>query len=208
MGGPEMAPHTPPSAPRSSRGLDRTRDPEPARDTAPGAPRSSRGLDRTSDAGRGHDRDGGSAVPIITEPHVHVDDTELVGLERDVLALTAEERRWGRRRVTTRAGRTLALALPTGSVLIPGDVLHVGPGWYVAVEAAPEPVLVVTPRSREEAIRVAFEVGNRHFMLALDGERLLVPDDPAMDQLLARLGVVFERRAAVFVPVGPGHRHD
>src|SRR5206468_11618385 len=47
-GGPEMAPHTPPSAPRSSRGLDRTSNPEPARDTAPGAPRSSRGLDRTS----------------------------------------------------------------------------------------------------------------------------------------------------------------
>src|SRR5206468_1459338 len=137
---PEPARDTAPGAPRSSRGLDRTGDPELARDTAPGAPRSSPGLDRTSDAGRGHDRDGGSAVPIITEPHVHVDDTELVGLERDVLALTAEERRWGRRRVTTRAGRTLALALPTGSVLIPGDVLHVGPGWYVAVEAAPEPV--------------------------------------------------------------------
>jgi len=147
-------------------------------------------------------------TPVVTEPRVHVQDAELVGLERDVLVLTAEERRWGRRRVTTRAGRALALALPTGSVLVPGDVLHVGSGWYVAVEAAAEPVLAVTPRSREEAIRVAFEVGNRHFTLALDGERLLVPDDPAMDQLLTRLGVGFERRVAVFVPVGPGHRHD
>ena len=146
-------------------------------------------------------------TPVVTEPRVHVHDAELVGLERDALVLTAEERRWGRRRVTTRAGRALALALPTGSVLVPGDVLHVGSGWYVSVEAAAEPVLAVTPRSREEAIRVAFEVGNRHFMLALDGERLLVPDDPAMDQLLTRLSVVFERRAAVFVPVGPGHRH-
>ena len=175
MGVPEMAPHTPPSAPRSSRGLDRA---------------------------------GGSAVPVVTEPRVHVHDVELAGLERDVLVLTAEERRWGRRRVTTRAGRALALALPTGSVLVPGDVLYVGPGWYVAVEAAAEPVLAVTPRSREEAVRVAFEVGNRHFTLALDGEQLLVPDDPAMDQLLTRLGVDFERRAAVFVPVGPGHGHD
>ena len=65
----------------------------------------------------------------------------------------------------------------------------------------------ITVAPHYEAIRVAFEVGNRHFMLALDGERLLVPDDPAMDQLLTRLSVVFERRAAVFVPVGPGHRH-
>src|SRR3989442_855731 len=127
MGGPEMAPHSPPSAPRSSQGLDRA---------------------------------GGSAVPVVTEPRVHVHDVELAGLERDVLVLTAEERRWGRRRVTTRAGRALALALPTGSVLVPGDVLYVGPGWYVAVEAAAEPVLAVTPRSRDEAFVVAHLEGS------------------------------------------------
>src|SRR3989442_373531 len=96
MGVPEMAPHTPPPAPRSSQGLDRA---------------------------------GGSAVPVVTEPRVHVHDVELVGLERDVLVLTAEERRWGRRRVTTRAGRALALALPTGSVLVPGDGLFPAGGF-------------------------------------------------------------------------------
>ena len=116
-------------------------------------------------------------APVVTSPHVHVPDSELARLERDLLVLTAEERRWGRRRVTTRAGRALALALPTGSQLTPGEVLYVGAGWYVAIEAAPEPVLAVTPRSREEALRVAFEVGNRHFTLALDGDRLLVPDE-------------------------------
>ncbi|PYM37463.1 MAG: urease accessory protein UreE [Candidatus Rokuibacteriota bacterium] len=147
-------------------------------------------------------------VVVVTHPHVHLHDADLSRLERDALVLTAEERRWGRRRVTTQAGRTLALALPTGSVLTPGDILHVGPGWYVVIEAAREPVLAVTPRSREEALRIAFEVGNRHFTLAIDGERLLVPDDPAMDQLLGRLGVAFERVQSVFVPVGAGHRHD
>ncbi|MGH7356931.1 MAG: urease accessory protein UreE [Candidatus Rokuibacteriota bacterium] len=147
-------------------------------------------------------------APVVTVPHVHVSDADLAGLERDLLVLTAEERRWGRRRVTTRAGRTLALALPTGSQLIPGEVLYVGAGWYVAIEAAPEPVLAVTPRSPEEALRIAFEVGNRHFTLALEGERLLVPDDPAMDQLLTRLGVAFRREQTRFVPIGAGHRHD
>src|SRR5438094_2219059 len=147
-------------------------------------------------------------VVVVTHPHVHLHDADLSRLERDALVLTAEERRWGRRRVTTQAGRTLALALPTGSVLTPGDILHVGPGWYVVIEAAREPVLAVTPRSREEALRIAFEVGNRHFTLAIDGERLLVPDDPAMDRLLARLGVAFERVEAVFDPIGMGHRHD
>jgi urease accessory protein len=100
------------------------------------------------------------------------------------------------------------LALPTGSVLTPGDVLYVGPDWYLTIEAAEEPVIAVLPRSREEGIRVAFEVGNRHFALALDGDRLLIPDDPAMEQLLTRLGVSWHRTRAIFVPVGAGHRHD
>jgi len=102
----------------------------------------------------------------------------------------------------------LALALPTGSVLTPGEILYVAAEWYVIVDAAPEAVLAVTPRSTEEGLRLAFEVGNRHFSLALDGERVLVADDPAMEQLLTRLGVTFERMHAVFMPIGMSHRHE
>src|SRR5262245_7089368 len=148
------------------------------------------------------------AVIVIAQVQIHPDSSTLEGLERDALVLTAEERRWGRRRVRTRAGRELALALPTGTVLAPGEVIHVGDGWYVVIEPAEEAVLAVTPRSREEALRVAFEVGNRHFTIALDGERLLVADDPAMEQLLTRLAVLWQRDRAVFVPISGGHRHD
>src|SRR5436190_18768914 len=95
-------------------------------------------------------------VVVVTHPHVHLHDADLSRLERDALVLTAEERRWGRRRVTTQAGRTLALALPTGSVLTPGDILHVGPGWYVVIEAARQPGLAVPPRPRGVARRNAF----------------------------------------------------
>jgi urease accessory protein len=148
-----------------------------------------------------------SALPVVTAPRLDARDCQLAGRERDVLCLTAEERRWGRRRVRTRAGRELALALPTGTTLEPGAILHVDATWYVAVEAAPELILAVAPRSREEALRIAFEVGNRHFTLALDGERLLVPDDPAMARLLTRLGVPWRRETATFSPIGHGHRH-
>ena len=145
---------------------------------------------------------------IVTHPHVPVHDADLSRLERDALVLTAEERRWGRRRVTTEKGRELALALPTGSVLEPGKILHVARDFYVVIEAAREPVLAVSPRTHDEALRVAFEVGNRHFTLAVDGDRLLVPDDPAMEQLLGRLEVPWRRDHATFVPLGTGHRHD
>jgi urease accessory protein UreE len=150
----------------------------------------------------------GANAPVITTARVDVREADLAGRERDTLTLTAEERRWGRRRVTTTAGRVLVLALPTGSVLRLGAVLHVAADWYAVVEGALEPVLAFKPTSPEEALRVAFEVGNRHFTLAVDGERVLVPDDPAMGHLLTRLDVRFERVRAVFVPIGMGHRHD
>jgi urease accessory protein len=146
--------------------------------------------------------------PVVIQTHGHAEPDVLAHRERDELVLSAEERRWGRRRVRTRGGRELSLALPTGSVLTPGEVLYVADDWYVVIEAAEEAVIAVRPRSREEALRVAFEVGNRHFTLALDGERILVPDDPAMEQLLTRLGAPWTRDRAVFVPIGAGHRHD
>src|SRR5438093_9570591 len=138
MGGPEMAPHTPPPASRSSQGLDRPRD----------------------------------AAPVITEIDIHVDANALRGLERDVLVLTAEERRWGRRRVKTAAGRELILALPTGTALTPGHVLHRDTDWYVVIDAAAEPVLAITPRSRDEALRVAFEVGKDRKSTRLNSKSL------------------------------------
>jgi len=75
------------------------------------------------------------------------------------------------------------------------------------VVGRPEPVIAIHPRDRAEAIRVAFDVGNRHFPLALDGDALLVPEDTAMEQLAARLGVTWERRQAVFDPIGRAAPH-
>src|SRR5262249_41756281 len=108
-------------------------------------------------------------MPIITVPVIHPDERALAGKERDTLCLTWEERRWTRKRAVTVGGRAIVLALPTGSVLRPGDVIAVAEDWYLMVEGRPEPVLAVRPRHRDEAVRVAFEAGNRHVPLALDG---------------------------------------
>jgi urease accessory protein len=144
---------------------------------------------------------------VVTASRVPISAEALRGKARDTLRLTWEERRWTRRRVTTTGGREVALALPTGSVLEPGAIVAVEGDWYLAIEGRPEAVLTVTPRDCAEAVRIAFEVGNRHFPLALDGGRLRVPDDSAMTQLLSRLGVGWDRGEAVFDPVGPGQPH-
>src|SRR5262245_26337877 len=141
---------------------------------------------------------------VITAPRVDLGSAELAGRARDALRLTWEERRWTRKRVTTEAGGELALALPTGSLLRPGEVIAAGDDWYVVVEGRAEPVIAIAPRDRDEAVRFAFDVGNRHFPLALDGDRLLVPDDTAMEQLVRRLGVAWERCRTVFEPLDRG----
>ena len=139
---------------------------------------------------------------VITGMPSRLEPAALAGLERDTLPLTWEERRWTRKRVRTTAGREVALALPTGSLLRPGDVLAREADWYLVVEGRPEPVLAIYPRDREEAIRVAFDVGNRHFSLALEGECILVPDDTAMEQLVTRLGVAWKRQETIYDPLG------
>ena len=139
---------------------------------------------------------------VITEPRLSLDETVLVGRQRDTVSLGWEERRWTRRRLTTTGGREVALALPTGSVLEPGAIIAVEADWYLVVESRPEPLLAIYPQSHEEAVRLAFDVGNRHFTLAVEDDGLLVPDDPAMEQLVSRLGIRWERRQAHYSPLG------
>ncbi len=141
---------------------------------------------------------------VITDPPRTVGAAALAGKARDTLLLAWEERRWTRKRVTTTGGREVALALATGSVLEPGEILVVEDDWYLVVEGRPEPVLAIFPRSHEDALRIAFDVGNRHVTLAIEGEALVVPDEPAMMQLVARLGARWERRQTVYTPLGGG----
>lgn len=141
---------------------------------------------------------------VVYEPAPLPSAEDLLGREEDTLALTWEQRRWVRGKFRTTKGREIALALPTGTPLAPGAIILVEAEWYVRVEPVSEPLLAVTPCDHAESIRLAFEIGNRHFPLALDGHAILVPDDPVMKQLFTRLGIPYESRNAVFSPIGIG----
>jgi urease accessory protein len=128
--------------------------------------------------------------------------------EDDKLVLTWEQRRWVRGRFTTNKGRRIGLALPTGTTLSPDAILWVDQDWYLRIEAATESVLEISPSDNAEAVKIAFEVGNRHFPLAMQGNKLIVPDDKAMARLMDRLGARWERRQAVFNPIGNMETHQ
>jgi urease accessory protein len=147
------------------------------------------------------------AIIVDTLPD-NVAAHELEGKREDRLLLAWEQRRWMRGRFTTENGREIGVSLPTGVQIEPGRILWIGPEWYLTMAAAPEALLAVHPGNRDDAIRLAFEVGNLHFPLAMAGDDLLVPDDSAMVQLLSRLGANWERCRKTFQPIGKGNPHE
>ncbi len=124
------------------------------------------------------------------------------------LAMTAHDRRRVRRIVDAPDGTALALELPTGTVLNPGQVLHRAGRRAYVVGAADEDVLVAKPRDVAEAARVGHLVGNLHRDIEIDGEEVIALADEALADRLARAGVPFERRRRAFHGRAPGdHSH-
>ncbi len=145
---------------------------------------------------------------IIDRLHPAANLDELRAKEEDKLVLTWEQRRWMRGRFTTARGRKIGIALPTGTTPAPGTILYIGADWYLKIDAAIESVLEIFPTDYNAAVKIAFEVGNRHFPLALEASKILVPDDKAMVRLMDRLGAPWERRQAIFDPIGNTQLHQ
>ncbi len=122
--------------------------------------------------------------------------------------MTADDRRRVCRRLEAPDGTVFGLGLPTGTVLRPGQVLHATGQRVYVVDAAPEDVLVVSPRNHSEAARAGHLIGNLHRDIDLDGERIAVLWDPVLEERLRRAGFIVERVRRPFhgnPPAGHGH---
>lgn len=128
-------------------------------------------------------------------------------IEKDVLVMGWEKRRRARQRVFTSSGRELAIALPTGTVMNDGDVLYVGEGFYVSVEAEKEDVLVMPFDDARSAVALAYELGNRHLPVSIGGSCLATPYDRLVEEMLAKSHVLYERCRERFEPVAALHHH-
>ncbi|MFS8815937.1 urease accessory protein UreE [Synechococcus sp. R60.4] len=130
------------------------------------------------------------------------------GLQVVDLPMTSEERTQVRRRLETPSGLVLNLALPTGTVLRPGQILCVVEGVAYRVVAAPEEVLVIYPRSLKEAAQVGHLIGNLHRPIDLSGEGIAILYDAALEERLRNLGLVVVREMRSFAKTPlPGHSH-
>jgi urease accessory protein len=128
--------------------------------------------------------------------------------ERVILPMTASDRAKVRRRVVAPDGVELALALPTGTKLWPGQILLAAPTKVYVIEAAPEDVLVIRVSNAKEAAFVGHLIGNLHRDIDIEGDSIVVLHDEPMEERLLRAELRFERTQRPFHGSGvKGHVH-
>src|SRR6476620_6018859 len=124
------------------------------------------------------------------------------------LPMSASDRRRVRRLVEAPDGAVLALELPTGTLLHPGQLLHHDTEAAYIVSAADEDVLIVHPRDLAEAARVGHLIGNMHRDIHATGHEIVALADDVLADRLARAGVPVERARRPFHGRAPGeHSH-
>lgn len=113
-----------------------------------------------------------------------------------------------RRRLRVAPELELLLALPTGTVLPVGGVLHVGDGVAYRVAAAAELVATVRPRTTADAARLGHLVGNLHRDIDVVGDEVIALWDEGLEARLRAAGfsVAVERRPFRGRPAGE-HAH-
>jgi urease accessory protein len=124
------------------------------------------------------------------------------------IPMTAHDRRRVRRMIEAPDGARFPLELATGTVLHPGQVLHQNGARAYVVAAAPEDVLVISPRDLAEAARVGHLIGNLHRDIEADGGDVVALADAALADRLRRAGVPFVEARRAFHGRAPGeHAH-
>jgi len=148
-----------------------------------------------------------SSTPIpVRVIHPHADPP--AGLPIVELPMNAIDRRRVRRLIEAPDGVVLALELPTGTILHPGQLLHHDAEAAYIVSAADENVLVAHPRDMAEAARIGHLIGNMHRDIHASGNDIIALADEVLAERLAKTGVPFDRARRPFHGRAPGeHSH-
>ncbi len=130
------------------------------------------------------------------------------------VTLPFDQRHRRRLRLRDDQGQDFMLDLPRAAVMRAGDLLRLEDGGHLAVRAADEPVLDIACAGPEQALRVAWHLGNRHVAVQVLGDnRLRILADRVLRDMLEGLGARIDPAMAPFTPedgayAGGGHHHD
>ena len=138
------------------------------------------------------------------------------------LVLDWDARQKSRFFADTTDGQRVGVFLPRGTVLRGGDVLVCLCGTLVAVIAAPQPVLRITPCNDPAhahgdspafaLMRAAYHLGNRHVPIELQPDHLKIEPDHVLADMLSAMHLNVAEVNEPFEPEGGaygphGHKH-
>ncbi len=103
-----------------------------------------------------------------------------------------------RRRLRIESGEAMLVDLVETVSLASGDALVLSDGRLISVEAADEPLLVVTG----DLARLAWHIGNRHTPCQIEAGRLLIRRDRVLMDMLSGLGAALDETVEPFTPEG------
>jgi urease accessory protein len=116
------------------------------------------------------------------------------------VTLTFEARHSSRVTLTTDTGERVLLDLPHPAVMSDGDGLRLGDGRWIAVKAAPEPLVEAHHRDPRHLVRLAWHLGSRQVPAEIGFTALRIQPDPAIEEMLVRAGAQLTKIEAPFHP--------
>ncbi|MEZ4278969.1 MAG: urease accessory protein UreE [Myxococcota bacterium] len=116
------------------------------------------------------------------------------------VTLDYDARHRRRIRLAFDGGGEALLDLDRAVALAGGDGLQLETGEWIAVIAAPEPILEITAPDPLLRMRLAWHLGNRHVPAELGTDRIRIRPDHVLRDMLVGLGAVVTERIAAFQP--------
>ena len=118
----------------------------------------------------------------------------------DRITLGYDERHRRRLRFVAEHGVEFLLDLPRTTVLRGGDGLQLEDGRVILVSAAPEPLLEIRAAEADQLARLAWHIGNRHLPAQITTGRILIREDPVIEDMLKGLGATVRHVEEPFTP--------
>jgi urease accessory protein len=126
----------------------------------------------------------------------------------DRVVLDADERHRRRIVLTGEKGTDFLLDLEHSVALQNGDGLVLEDGSIIEVVGRAEPLVEISAASREDVVRLAWHIGNRHAEMQIFNGRLRIRRDHVLEEMLRTLGASLTPIEVLFEPERGAYAHS
>ena len=125
------------------------------------------------------------------------------------LILSSDERRILRGKRLTDCDQEIILQLPRKGKLNDGDILLTNESnFYVEIIAKTENLIEISSNTKNELIKTAYHLGNRHVEVEIDEDILLTKSDYVIENMLHNFNVDVTNTKKKFFPETGAHNHE